>query len=217
MTDVHYQNLLLYAPQAQTDGILPIPIGTSHLFAPITYGDVALVAAHILSSRGPVGSGFADAHHGQLMTLTGPKLCTGTELASLAAITLGIPMQFEDISEREAQKVLQVPHDQDPTELQYLLEYYRLVREGKTNYVATTGFVNVTGESPQEPEEFFTLYAEGFKDGGALEEREGILEAEDRFKDDDAKREKEGKRKIKRRKLWPGEGQFLGSNWQDWK
>jgi hypothetical protein len=32
------ENLLLYAPQAQKDGILPLPIGTAHKFAPVALG-----------------------------------------------------------------------------------------------------------------------------------------------------------------------------------
>jgi uncharacterized protein YbjT (DUF2867 family) len=155
------ENLLVYAPQAQKEGILPIPVGTNHLFAPVALGDVAQVAAHVLTGQGK--NGFDDRHRGQLMVLTGPKLCTGTELARLASQTLGVEMQFEDISEAEAKKVLKAQHDSDPSELQYLLEYYSLVREGKTNYISTSAFVNVTGGSPQEPEDFFKVYAESFK------------------------------------------------------
>ncbi len=39
-----------------------------------------------------------------------------------------------------------------------MLEYYSLVREGKTNYIATTAFHDVTGEHPTEPDEFFRMY-----------------------------------------------------------
>jgi len=51
----------------------------------------------------------------------------------------------------------------DESERQYLLEYYSLVREGKTNYISTSTFVNVTGQHPQEPVDFFKTYAEEFK------------------------------------------------------
>jgi hypothetical protein len=57
---------------------------------------------------------------------------------------------------------VQVQSDSDLSELQYLLEYYSLVREGKTNYISTSAFVNVTGDHPQEPEEFFKVYEESF-------------------------------------------------------
>jgi hypothetical protein len=45
--------------------------------------------------------------------------------------------------------------DLNPAELRYLLEYYALVREGKTNYISTTAFHDVTGQHPLEPPEFF--------------------------------------------------------------
>ena len=158
------ENLLVYAPQAQKEGIIPIPVGTDYLFAPIALGGVAQVAAHILTGQGK--NGFDDRHRGQLMVLTGPKLCIGEELAQLASQALGTEIKFEDVSEAEAKKVLKAQSDSDPSELQYLLEYYSLVREGKTNYISTTAFFNVTGDHPQEPEDFFKVYAEEFKPKG---------------------------------------------------
>jgi hypothetical protein len=128
--------------------------------APIALGDVAQLAAHVLTGSGP--NGFDDRHRGQLMVCTGPKLCTGYELATAASQTLGVMLEFEDVSEAEAKKVLKVQSDSDPSELQYLLEYYSLVREGKTNYISTSAFVNVTGGHPQEPEDFFKTYAADF-------------------------------------------------------
>jgi uncharacterized protein YbjT (DUF2867 family) len=78
----------------------------SHLMAPVALGDVAQLAAHVLTGKGD--SGFDDRHRGQLMVLTGPRLVTGTELASIAAKALSTNMEFEDISEAEAKKVLKV-------------------------------------------------------------------------------------------------------------
>jgi uncharacterized protein YbjT (DUF2867 family) len=155
------ENLLNYATQTRKEGLLPIPIGQDHLMAPIALGDVAQVAAHVLSGQGK--NGFDDAHRGQLIVLTGPRLCSGHELAQVASKALGIELQFEDISENEAKKVLKAQSDSDPSELQYLLEYYSLVREGKTNYISTSAFVNITGGHPQEPEDFFKVYEQEFK------------------------------------------------------
>ncbi|KAK4188310.1 hypothetical protein QBC35DRAFT_496789 [Podospora australis] len=151
------ENLLLYAQQAQNEGLLPLPIGENHKFAPVALGDIAHVAAHVLSGKGP--HGFDDRHRGQMMVLTGPMLCAGKELAESASKALGQEMKFEDISEREAKRVLQAQADIDDSEKEYLLEYYSLVREGKTNYISTTAFHDVTGEHPTEPDEFFRLYA----------------------------------------------------------
>lgn len=66
------ENLLLYAPQAQQEGKLPLPIGTNHQFAPIALGDVAKVVAHVVTGHGK--NGFDDKHRGQLITLTGKSI-----------------------------------------------------------------------------------------------------------------------------------------------
>ncbi|KAK1755906.1 Prestalk A differentiation protein A [Echria macrotheca] len=150
------ENLLLYSEQARNEGLLPLPIGESHKFAPVALGDVAQVAAHVLSGKGP--HGFDDRHRGQMMVVTGPMLCAGKELAEAASKALGQTMEFENISEREAKRVLKA-QDIDDSEKEYILEYYSLVREGKTNYIATTAFHDVTGNHPTEPDEFFRMYS----------------------------------------------------------
>ena len=63
----------------------------------------------------------------------------------------------------EAKRVLQAQAESDASEIEYLLEYYSLVREGKTNYISTLAFHDVTGQHPQEPVEWFKIYAEEFK------------------------------------------------------
>ncbi|KAF7561545.1 hypothetical protein G7046_g2597 [Stylonectria norvegica] len=152
------ENLLLYAPQAQKEGILPLPIGPNHKFAPVALGDIAKVAAHVLTGKGKMG--FDDRHRGQMMIVTGPLLCAGEELASAASKALGTELKFENISQAEAKRVLKAQSDIDPSEQEYLLEYYSLVREGKTNYISTTAFHDVTGEHPTEPDDFFHMYQE---------------------------------------------------------
>ncbi|KAI0911778.1 NAD(P)-binding protein [Ustulina deusta] len=157
------ENLLIYAPQAQKEGILPIPMGENHTFAPVALGDIAQVAAHVLSGKGP--HGFDDKHRGQMMVVTGPMLCNGQELATAASQSLGIEMKFENISAAEAKKVLMAQSESDQSEIEYLLEYYSLVREGKTNYISTNTFHDVTEQHPTKPTEptaFFKLYAAEF-------------------------------------------------------
>ena len=51
---------MLYAPQAKEEQVLPLPIGELHKFAPIALGDIAQVAAHVLSGKGK--KGFSDKH-----------------------------------------------------------------------------------------------------------------------------------------------------------
>ncbi|KAH6913794.1 hypothetical protein BKA70DRAFT_644335 [Coprinopsis sp. MPI-PUGE-AT-0042] len=160
------ENILLYNEQAKRSGKLPIPLGQNHKFAPVALGDIANLAAHVLTGTGP--HGFSDEHRGQIMIATGPLLLAGTDLANVASESLGTSMEYEDISEEEAKQLLDESAAADSegisdSEKQILLEYYRLVREGKTNYVATTAFKYVTGEKPTEPEEFFHLYEGEFK------------------------------------------------------
>jgi len=151
------ENLLLYSEQAKADGILPLPIGETHQFAPVALGDIAHMAAHVLAGKGK--HGFNDRHRGQLMVATGPRLCPGSGLAEAATRALGSKIMFEDISEAEAKRVLATQSEADESEKEYILEYYSLVREGKTNYVSTTAFQFVTGVAPTEPDDFFKLYA----------------------------------------------------------
>ncbi|CEL05037.1 hypothetical protein ASPCAL06159 [Aspergillus calidoustus] len=155
------ENLLLYSKQAQEEGILPLPVGETHKFAPIALGDIAQVVAHVLTGHGR--HGFSDKHRGQLMVLTGPMLATGDELATAASQAAGQDLKFENVSEAEAKRVLRAQSDSDESEIQYLLEYYSLVREGKTNYISTTAFHDVTGGHPQEPPDFFKVYYESFQ------------------------------------------------------
>src|ERR1700761_9565638 len=110
------ENILLYSEEIRTERRLPLPIGTSHKFAPIALGDVAQVAAHVLSGEGE--HGFSDKHRGQLIVLTGtsfeysvstqthhdlfgigPMLVAGNELATAASSALGVEIEFENISQ----------------------------------------------------------------------------------------------------------------------
>ncbi|OXV06642.1 hypothetical protein Egran_05590 [Elaphomyces granulatus] len=154
------ENLLLYAPQCQEEGMLPIPIGRDHKFPLVALGDIALLAAHVLCGKGKYG--FSDKHRGQLMAMTGPSLVNGDELATCASQALGVDLKFDDISDNETRRILRNQSDIDPSEIQLILEYYSLVREGKTNYISTTAFHDVTGGHPQELLDFFKTYKEEF-------------------------------------------------------
>lgn len=61
----------------------------------------------------------------------------------------------------EAKRILSVQSESDKSEQEYILDYYSLVREGKTNFVATTAFQFVTDVQATEPDDFdfFKLYA----------------------------------------------------------
>ncbi|KAJ5488612.1 hypothetical protein N7539_003502 [Penicillium diatomitis] len=92
-----------------------------------------------------------------MIVFTGPMLAAGAELATAASKAL------EQEIKAEAKRVLHAQSKSDESELQYLIEYYSLVREGKTNYISTTTFHDITGGHPQEPDEFFKVYAQEFK------------------------------------------------------
>lgn len=64
---------------------------------------------------------------------------------------------------REAKRVLSSQSESDDSEKEFILEYYSLVREGKTNYIATTAFHDVTGTHPTEPNDFFKNYSADFR------------------------------------------------------
>ena len=81
---------------------------------------------------------------------------------TLASVTCSLSCQKLLITRpyrREAKRVLAAQSDSDDSEKEYILEYYSLVREGKTNYISTTAFHDVTGTHPTEPNDFFKLYA----------------------------------------------------------
>ncbi|CAK7214716.1 MutS protein msh4 [Sporothrix bragantina] len=87
-----------------------------------------------------------------MMVVTGPLLCAGNELAEAASQALGQTLSFE-----KARRVLETQSVSDDCEKEYPLEHYSLVQEGKTNYIATTAFHDVTGAHPTEPTGFLKI------------------------------------------------------------
>ncbi|KAG1762668.1 hypothetical protein EDD22DRAFT_561524 [Suillus occidentalis] len=156
------ENLLLYEKDVKKDGLLRLPIGDVNSFAPIALGDVAKVVANILVSKGK--EGLSDQFRGQLITLTGPTMCNGVELAAAVSKAAGVDIQFADISDMQAKQLLESEtySDVDDPDKQYLFEYYSLVREGKTNYISTLDFVPITGEEPMDPPQFFKMHEAEF-------------------------------------------------------
>ncbi|BGO94927.1 hypothetical protein NBRC10512_000603 [Rhodotorula toruloides] len=158
------ENLLLYSKQAQGEGKLPLPVDPHHKFAPVSLGDVALLLAKILTSEGE--HGLSDDVRGQMIPLTGPQMVAGPELAEAASQALGTKMEFQSVKESEAKKILSSEQGEeiDEAEKAYILEYYSLVREGKTNYVAgRPTFKQITGQDLTLPAAFFESYQDSFK------------------------------------------------------
>jgi uncharacterized protein YbjT (DUF2867 family) len=143
------QNLLLYREQIQ-EGHLPLPIGPHAKFAPIDVEDVGQAAKHILLDP--------EKHHGKYYTITGPHALTGPEMAESCSKVLGRPVKFQDISITEAKKILRTHHI-PATEVQGLLEFYEVVKDGEMGMV-TQDFESVTGDVPSTLEDFFTKHKE---------------------------------------------------------
>jgi len=180
------ENLLLYAEQMRTQKVLPLPAGDAHKFAPVALGDIAQVAATVLASEGP--HGFGDNVRGQLIVMTGPMMLAGKELANAASQALGVEIEYENVSEREAKRILQ-SSPLDPSEVEYILEYYSLIREGKTNYISTHAFHDLTGGHPTELKEWFEMYKEEFAEENGEENGNG-----------NGKKDGDG-RQVKKRKI----------------
>jgi hypothetical protein len=72
--------------------------------AQIALGDVAQLAAYVLTSVGP--HGLADEVRGQMMVATGPMMTAGPEIASAASSALGSEMEFESVPESKAKQIL---------------------------------------------------------------------------------------------------------------
>ncbi|KWU44507.1 hypothetical protein RHOSPDRAFT_29150 [Rhodotorula sp. JG-1b] len=151
----YMENLLLYSKQAQGEGQLPIPIDPDHKFAPVALGDVALLLATILTSKGPHGLG--DEVRGQMIVCTGPQMVAGPELAEAASQALGTKLEFKSITEAQAKKILSSEQGEE-------LDDDSLVREGKTNYVASPpAFKMLTGQDLTLATTFFESYQDSFK------------------------------------------------------
>lgn len=89
-------------------------------------------------------------------------LCSYSSI-SKSILLADIVSSADNIYRAEAKRVLNAQAISEPSEIEYLLEYYSLVKEGKTNYISTCAFHDITGQHPQEPVDFFKVYAAEFK------------------------------------------------------
>ncbi|EJF60300.1 hypothetical protein DICSQDRAFT_147971 [Dichomitus squalens LYAD-421 SS1] len=149
---LYAENLLHYTQEAPGAGTPQIPIGERHKFAPVAFRDVAQLLAYVITNAGLHGLGD---------NVRGPQLVSGDELGVVASQAPGTNMEFELIDEETAKIILNTDQgaEVDEAEREYLLEYYSLAREGKTNNTATTAFLAYFGRRGQELTEFFQTYA----------------------------------------------------------
>ncbi|KAJ7215243.1 hypothetical protein C8J57DRAFT_1255524 [Mycena rebaudengoi] len=86
-----------------------------------------------------------------------------------SAVEVGVADNKQGVVERHQlpQTAIKDPEHQldhlDEAEKEYLLEYYSLVCEGKTNYVSNSAFQAIFGHRGQELSEFFQAYSGEFK------------------------------------------------------
>ncbi|EIW57020.1 uncharacterized protein TRAVEDRAFT_21922 [Trametes versicolor FP-101664 SS1] len=100
-------------------------------------------------------------------------LCTKTEFESIDEYVLHMshpgvchsrpPRLASGTPRRKSSSPNKARKSTKPSASTYLLEYYALVRAGKTNYVATTAMLAFFGHRGQEPIEFFKTYSAEFK------------------------------------------------------
>ncbi|KAI0365819.1 hypothetical protein BV20DRAFT_704975 [Pilatotrama ljubarskyi] len=147
------ENLLLYSKQAQGEGKLRLPDGENHKFAPIALGDVTQLAAYVMTSEAVPELAVAPSQaSGAKMEFEGidegtAKIVNSEQGEEVDADTRGAPA---------AQSSPDVDRCMLPAQRECLLEYYSdsLVREGKTNYTATTAMLAYFGRRGKEPTEF---------------------------------------------------------------
>ncbi|GJE91575.1 NAD(P)-binding protein [Phanerochaete sordida] len=152
------ENILLYSREMNAEGRIPIPIDDIHRFAPVAVADVVAVCAYCLTSVGP--QGLAEGVRDEVLTVTGPELVSGRKLAEAASQNLGMKLVFESISEGEAMQILKAADPLvDDSEKEYILEYYSLVRAGRTNYVSNTPMMLFYGHRGIHPGGLFMTYS----------------------------------------------------------
>ena len=80
-------------------------------------------------------------------------------------------LNADDICSAEVKRVLYAQAPSDASEIQYLLEHCSLVREGKTNYISTCAFHDITCQHLQELADFLMVYAGEFRPEHASKKR----------------------------------------------
>lgn len=126
-TNYFDQNFLLYKNIISNENQLPLPIGKEGKFAPLDLMDLGKAAREVLLNW--------ERYRGMTYSLTGPgPAMNGDEMAKLFSDTLKIPVIFKDVTEQEARQTLKslcVP----PSEIDGLVDYYRLVKAGKMDCI----------------------------------------------------------------------------------
>lgn len=160
------EHILLCSRASHAAGRIPLPIDDASRFAPVALADVVAVCAHCVTSGGP--EGLAEGVRDEVLVVTGPELVSGRKLAEAASKNLGMELAFESVSDSQALQLLESEGPLlDQSEKELILEYYSLVRAGRTNYVSTAPMMLFFGHRGIHPGGLFMTYA-------ALEEKLGL-------------------------------------------
>ncbi|CAG8486994.1 1518_t:CDS:2 [Ambispora leptoticha] len=150
------ENLLLYKEQMHK-GKLPLPIHDGK-FAPVAIKDVAEGVGALLSDC----EKFHKSNEECCITLTGDKALGGSEIASCISKCTGCKLEFDNISNEEAQKILANVKGLDESEQHVLVEFYDLVKANNAAFV-TDSFKNLVSHDPTSLEEFCKLHESELK------------------------------------------------------
>jgi uncharacterized protein YbjT (DUF2867 family) len=123
----YMENLLAYRDQI-AHGSLPLPLGPDDAMAPVCLRDAAqgileLCKQSITKNKFPR----------EVVQFTGTKVCTPVQMAEAAGEALGTKVEYKQISERDADKILSKAPMED-REASLVLEMYGLTHEGKLNF-----------------------------------------------------------------------------------
>jgi uncharacterized protein YbjT (DUF2867 family) len=150
------ENILLYADQIKA-GTLPLPVHDGK-FAPVAINDVAEAVCKLLGDP----KKFSDLS-GKVFTLTGSEALSGPEMAACVSKCLGSTINFKDITNEEAKKILSNVKNLHESECQVLLEFYDLVRAHNAEFVSAETYQKVACQKPTSLEDFCNLHAKQLK------------------------------------------------------
>ncbi|KAI9145509.1 hypothetical protein BKA69DRAFT_1121345 [Paraphysoderma sedebokerense] len=147
-TTFYVQNILLYKQQLLEKAELPAPAGKGK-FAPINLKDIAKLCA-VMLKKAPMDA----QHRNQVYTLTGSESLSADEMCKRASKVLGKDIRYKEITDEEAKKLLSNIQWLDPSEAEFLLESYDLVRQNKLDMVSND-FQHLCGSPPSSIDQFW--------------------------------------------------------------
>ena len=151
----YMQNLFLYAKQMKETGFLGLPTDKGK-FASVDALDVGHATAMLCEEPSKIVK-----FKNQTFTLTGGESMNGEQIVELFK-KCGLTVHFKNISTKEAVRYLKGLATVDESEINFLLEDFDLVKEGKMDYV-TDDFKKLCDKEPRSLEDFLKDGIDAFK------------------------------------------------------